>query len=137
MRHNDGRDQLGDACRRAPERAFCAPWTSTARCSGSLPFPFEGGVFPQHLGAVIQRTVLHGDEPVREVVHADDGSWLVGDGVHDPNEVGACVVSHIWHAIERNTSMLELAAMPPGHMATRSGPGDAWLVSPSHWPDDE
>jgi hypothetical protein len=54
-----------------------------------LPFPFEGGVFPEKLGAVVQRTVLDGHEPAREVVHADDGSWLVGDGVNDPNPPGA------------------------------------------------
>ena len=102
-----------------------------------LPFPFEGGVFPQQLGAVIQRTVLSGAEPAREVIHAEDGSWLVGDGVNDPNEPGACIASHIWHAIERNTSMVELVEMPPGHMATRSGPGAAWIVSPSHWLDEQ
>jgi hypothetical protein len=102
-----------------------------------LPFPFDGGVFPRQLGAVIQRTVLRGDEPAREVVHADDGSWLVGDGVNDPNEPGACVASHIWHAIEQNSSMVDLVNMPPGHMATRSGPGETWFVSPSDWPDEK
>lgn len=97
-----------------------------------LPFPFDGDVFPRQLGAVIQRTILRGEEPAREVVHADDGSWLVGDGVNDPNEPGACVASHIWHAIEQNSAMVELVKMPPGHWATRSGPGDKWLVSPCH-----
>jgi len=94
-----------------------------------LPFPFDGGVFPRQLGAVMQRTVLRGEEPAREVLHTQDGSWLVGDGVNDPNEPGACVASHIWHAIERNSSMAELADLPPGHMATRSGPGHAWCRS--------
>ncbi len=100
-----------------------------------LPFPFDGGVFPKQLGAVIQRTVLRGDEPAREVVHADDGSWLVGDGVNDPNEPGASTASHIWHAIEQNSSMVELANMPPGHIAKRSGPSDPWLVAAHHWND--
>lgn len=101
-----------------------------------LPFPFQDGTFPRQLGAVIQRSVLRGEEPAREVVHAEDGSWLVGDGVNDPNEPGACVASHIWHAIDRNTSMIELADMPAGHIATRSGPCDGWRVSPHHWPDN-
>lgn len=100
-----------------------------------LPFPFPDSTFPRQLGAVVQRTVLRGEEPAREVVHATDGSWLVGDGVNDPNEPGACVASHIWHAIDRNSSMVELADMPPGHIATRLTPGDSWLVSPHHWPD--
>jgi len=54
-----------------------------------LRFPFDGSVVPATLGAVVQRTVLDGTEPAREVVHAADGSWLVGDGVSDPNEPDA------------------------------------------------
>jgi hypothetical protein len=49
-----------------------------------LPFPFDGDEFPAALGAVIQRTVLDGSEPAREVIHTPDGSWLVGDGISDP-----------------------------------------------------
>jgi hypothetical protein len=30
-----------------------------------LPFPFAHGQFPRELGAVVQRTVLSGDEPAR------------------------------------------------------------------------
>ena len=36
-----------------------------------LPFPFEGGRFPSSLGAVVQRTVLSGEQPAREVVEAN------------------------------------------------------------------
>lgn len=96
----------------------------------------DGGDFPRQLGAVIQRTVLCGDEPAGEVVHAEDGSWLIGDGINDPNEPGACVASHIWHAIEQNPAMVELVRMPPGHMATLAGPGDTWFVTPCHWLDE-
>lgn len=101
-----------------------------------LPFPFEGGVFPEALGAVVQLTVLHGIEPAREVVHAHDGSWLVGDGVNDPNVDGACTVTHIWHAIERNSSIGELATMAPGTMARRDGPGSEWRTEPLAWRED-
>ena len=55
-----------------------------------MPFPFPDGRFPDSLGAVVQRTVLSGDFPAREVVHTPDGSWLIGDGVNDPNQPGAC-----------------------------------------------
>ena len=101
-----------------------------------LPFPFEGGAFPQSLGAVVQNTVLSGDEPAREVVHAEDGSWLVGDGVNDPNLAGASTVTHLSHAIERNSSIASLVAMPAGHMARRSGPGSEWRIDPLAWLDD-
>lgn len=101
-----------------------------------LPFPFEGDVFPPSLGAVVQLTVLHGDEPAREVIHAEDGSWLVGDGVNDPNVPGAAVATHMAHAIERNSSIAELAVMPAGHIASREGPGEAWVIAPHDWPPE-
>jgi len=101
-----------------------------------LPFPFEGATFPRSLGAVVQHTVLSGLEPAREVVHAEDGSWLVGDGVNDPNLPGASTVTHISHAIERNSSIAELATMPPGHMARRSGPVAEWRTEPLVWLDE-
>ena len=102
-----------------------------------LPFPFDGDEFPAALGAVIQRTVLDGVEPAREVIHAPDGSWLVGDGVNDPNLPGVSVATHIWHAIERNSSLRSLASMPPGHIAKRDGPGRDWqILLLVGWEDD-
>jgi hypothetical protein len=70
-----------------------------------LPFPFDADEFRAALGAVIQRTVLEGSEPAREVIHTPDGSWLVGDGINDPNQPGASVDTHIRHAIARNSSV--------------------------------
>ncbi len=34
-----------------------------------VPFPFEGDRFPHQLGAVVQNTVLRGEQPAREVIH--------------------------------------------------------------------
>lgn len=93
-----------------------------------LPFPFEDGQFPSALGAVVQKTVLSGQRPAREVIHAPDGSWLVGDGVNDPNLPGASIATHIAHAIQRNSSIASLAQMPPGHVAQRPGPGESWTI---------
>lgn len=102
-----------------------------------LPFPFDGNEFPAALGAIVQRTVLDGVEPARVVIHAPDGSWLVGDGVNDPNRPGVSVATHIWHAIERNSSLRSLASMPPGHIANRAGPGREWQILPLvGWQDD-
>ena len=102
-----------------------------------LPFPFEGNVFPAALGAVVQRTVLDGDEPAREVIHEADGSWLVGDGVHDPNDPGAIVVTHISHVVARNSSVADLASLPPGHIAMRAQPGQPWVRTRHVWPAEE
>jgi hypothetical protein len=110
--------------------------TEPAEVFRQLPFPFADGRFPDALGAVVQLTVLHGLEPAREVIHAADGSWLVGDGVTDPNVEGACTVTHIWHAIEQNSSITELATMPPGTLARRNGPGAEWRTEPLQWLDD-
>jgi hypothetical protein len=93
-----------------------------------LPFPFDNDRFPSELGAVVQQSVLTGEQPAREVIHAPDGSWIVGDGVNDPNLSGASVATHLAHAIERNSSIAELADMPPGHIAQRSDPGEAWTI---------
>jgi hypothetical protein len=102
-----------------------------------LPFPFPGNRFPDALGAVVQRTVLSGEYPAREVVHAPDGSWLIGDGVNDPNLPDASIATHIWHAIATNSSIAKLATMPPGHIAQRPGPKRRWIVTVLEGWDDE
>jgi hypothetical protein len=79
-----------------------------------VPFPFPGGEFPAEPGAVVQRTVLTGARPAREVVHAPDGSWVVGDGEEDPNLPDASIAAHISHVVRHNSSVAELATMPPG-----------------------
>lgn len=100
-----------------------------------LPFPFERDTFHASLGAVVQLTILEGIEPAREVVHADGGSWLIGDGVNDPNPAGKSIATHIWHAIQHDSSIAALATLPRGHIATRSEPDDPWSVTPHHWED--
>lgn len=98
-----------------------------------VPFPFEGNRFPAGLGAVVQLTVLHGQQPARVIVHASDGSWLVGDGVNDPDAPGACIATHILHVVERDVTVSELASLPPGKMAERVGPNSPWKVTDHHW----
>lgn len=100
-------------------------------------FPFVDARFPASLGAVVQRTVLEGTEPARAVIHSDDGSWLVGDGVNDPNLPGAVVVVGITHVVERDRSLAELATLPPGCIAERDSPDDAWHVRSQEWARDE
>jgi len=100
------------------------------------PFPFEGGEFPRELGAVVQRTVLTGEMPALVVIHDAGNSWLVGDGVNDPND-DASVATHMHHAIRLNSSIASLASMPLGAIATREGPKRPWRVEPFTWDEDQ
>jgi hypothetical protein len=102
-----------------------------------LPWPFENDEFPPHLGAVVMRTVLDGELPALQIVHFPDNSWVVADGVNDPNEPGACSVAHIWHAIEQNSSLAGLASLPPGYAANREAVGAPWVVSEARYADEE
>jgi hypothetical protein len=101
-----------------------------------LPFPFQDGRFPHQLGAVVQTTVADGKEPAREVIHAADNSWLVGDGVNDPNPPDASIVLHMHHVLRSDPTLEDLASLPPGHIATREGPGRPWVITRFQWLDD-
>lgn len=101
----------------------------------ALPWPFEQGEFPPDLGAVVQWTVANGEFPALYVGHTEDNSWLVGDGVNDPNAAGACAAMCIWAAITRNSSMRELADLPVGWAAERDAPGDPWRRAPFAYAD--
>jgi hypothetical protein len=71
------------------------------------PFPFPDGQFPVDLGAVIQRTIFDGDQTARVVIHDDAGSWLVGDGINDPNPPGASLVTGLRHLVDKDPSLTE------------------------------
>ncbi len=101
-----------------------------------LPFPFDNDQFPPQLGAVVQITVADRKEPAREVIHAEDNSWLVGDGVNDPNLPGAVTVLHIHHVVQADPSLAALASLPTGHIAKRDLPGGLWVISVHKWSDE-
>jgi len=50
-----------------------------------MPFPFPDGRFPPELWAVIQRTVLEGHEPAREVIHDEENNWVVASSLGRPH----------------------------------------------------
>jgi hypothetical protein len=101
-----------------------------------LPFPFKDGRFPQQLGAVVQTTVIDSKEPARLVIHTSDNSWIVGDGVNDPNLPDAAIAFHIHHVLQADPSLHVLAGLPLGHIATRDGPGRPWSTDKHEWPDE-
>ena len=95
-----------------------------------MPWPYSNDRFPESLGAVVQKTVLSGAAPARLVLHDAEDGWAVGDGQNDPNIDGACAVTHMRHVVALNTSVAELATMPPGHQARRADPGAPWVIEP-------
>lgn len=101
-----------------------------------VPFPFPDGRFPRELGAVVQKTVLEGQEPAREVIHAEDNSWLIGDGVNDPNLPDASIATHIRHVIDADPTLEEVASLPLAHIATRVEPDHPWRFARHEWPDE-
>jgi hypothetical protein len=101
------------------------------------PFPFPGDRFPAALGAVIQRTVLDRLEPAREVIHCEDGAWLIGDGVNDPNLDGACVAASIRHVADDDPTVEAMATLEPGHIAYRESVEAPWQVEPHVFPDEQ
>jgi hypothetical protein len=102
-----------------------------------VPWPYPGGRFPDALGAVVQRTVLDGEEPARAVVHDSDDDWLVSDGVNDPNLPGAAVLVCIRHLADADPTLAALADMPPGTVARRADRDDPWTFEVHAYPDDE
>jgi hypothetical protein len=99
-------------------------------------FPFADGRFPDDLGAVVQKTVLEGQEPARYVGHTAENDWVVGDGLNDPNTAGASVATHMRHVIERDSSLAPLATLPAGFQAEREDPDHEWTISPFVWLDE-
>ena len=99
--------------------------------------PFPGDRFPSELGAVIQRTVLDGVLPARYVAHTPDNSWLVGDGIDDPNEEGAVIAAHIRHVVDRDPTLEQLATLPPGFHASRASTDDPWEIERFAWLGDD
>ncbi|WP_250008148.1 hypothetical protein [Actinoplanes sp. M2I2] len=95
-----------------------------------VPFPFPDSSFPPQLGAMVQRTVADGELPALAVVHTADNSWIVLDGVNDPNLDGACVIDAMVHLVDDDPSLAVVARLEVGHRADRQRPGDLWQSLP-------
>ena len=95
-----------------------------------MSWPFRNGEFPPELGTIAMRSVAQGELPTLQVVHDPDGYWLVADGINDPSEPDACVVTHFSHVLASNSSVATLANMPPGTKADREEVGAEWILRP-------
>ncbi|MGW3107829.1 hypothetical protein [Streptomyces sp. N50] len=101
-----------------------------------ITWPFPAGVFPAGLLAVVQRTVVDAEFPALTVIHDDEDDWLLCDGLHDPNADGASIVAHMDHVLTQDPSLIELADMPPGHVAERSSGETPWEIRSWAYPSD-
>ncbi|MEV7624905.1 hypothetical protein [Actinoplanes sp. NPDC089786] len=93
-----------------------------------LPFPFPDHRFPPELGAVVQRTVHEGKLPALSVIHSADNSWIVLDGVNDPNVEGAVLVDAMVHLVEADPTLADMARLDAGNRADRDEVGGKWQV---------
>jgi hypothetical protein len=91
--------------------------------------------FPSGVVAVVQKTVIRGELPALVVVHDDEDDWLVGDGVNDPNEDGACGLYHMDHVVTLDSTIQDVASLNIGHAATRISVDDPWVVEKWEYPD--
>ncbi|WP_225836173.1 hypothetical protein [Streptomyces sp. NK08204] len=87
------------------------------------------------LAGVVQRTIIKGELPALIVVHDDEGDWLIGDGVNDPNEDGACGIYHLGHVVSLDASLAEVMNLPIGYAATRESKLSPWEISPWEYGD--
>jgi hypothetical protein len=78
--------------------------------------------------AIATTFVVSGMEPVRLVVHRDDGSWdfLCGTTVEAP----FLLTVHASHMFDEFPELAELASLPCGYQAWRDERGDAWTTEP-------
>ncbi len=94
--------------------------------------------FPKGLPVVVQTTVLNGELPAYEVLHDDEGGWLVADRVNDPNVEGAAVLAHMAHVLAHNPRLVDLADMPRGSRAEWcSNDGGHWHRGPLEYLGDD
>lgn len=100
-----------------------------------LPWPFRNNEFPADLGAVVLRSVLGGAMPALQVLHDPGGGWAIADGVGDPNDQKALVVTHIRLVTNVDPSLNQLTTMPPGTEANGESVSGDWKLSSFAWDD--
>jgi hypothetical protein len=67
-------------------------------------------------GALATRPVVDGTAPIRHVVRQDDGEWQLLCGTVEPEDPQ---VYHLFHALDRDPSLLEVIDLPAGRRADR------------------
>lgn len=77
------------------------------------------------LGVLTSRQVMDQEEPVRIVIHDDEGDWMVLCGTTDDPEDALIVGAH--HLVDLDPEIEPLFDMPLNTRAWRDEPGDPWI----------
>jgi hypothetical protein len=78
-------------------------------------------------GAVATDTLVDGAVPVQHVVRDDDGIWQLLCATPGSEEHANSL--HLYHAVDRDQTLLEVLDLKPGERADRDEPGAAWQRS--------
>jgi hypothetical protein len=79
---------------------------------------------PQNVAVFTTRQVISGDSPVLYVSHDEDGEWQFHTGT-DVNIEDAMIVA-LSEIVKQDLSILDLAELPIGWIATRKNKNDNW-----------
>lgn len=89
-------------------------------------WPFDQ---PEDCGTIVSRAVLDGRTVIQWVSHdEDDHAWQFLD--HDTTEAEQAALVCLSHVVALDSSVIEVADLPPGWVATRDGPGHPWVRHP-------
>jgi hypothetical protein len=82
------------------------------------------------LGVFVSVPVQEQREPVRAVVHEQDGDWILSCGTVDAEDLDSWVMLHIHHVLDRDATVRLVGDLPPGWSAWRDSPADHWEREP-------
>lgn len=84
---------------------------------------------PQNALAISTKPVIQAGHPILLVSHDDDGIWQILCDTTTAEE--DCLVVCLGCCFERDSSIAELADLPPGWLAQRERVGSAWFRRPA------
>lgn len=73
--------------------------------------------------------IVDGTAPVRHVVRDADADWQLLCGTVDPNERGNGQILHLFHALDRDKSLIDVLDLEAGDTADRVDAEDRWQRS--------
>jgi hypothetical protein len=90
-------------------------------------WPFDQ---PHSCASISLRSIVHEGAPILHVTHdSDDHGWQFL-GLEHPSESDACVIA-LEEAIALDSTLLQLADLPPGWHAWRLTPASPWRRAPT------